>query len=94
MTPRIKKLQYKKNYLYTIRFEDGTEGDINFSPHLWGEAFEMLKNRSYFQKAFIDKTTGTITWPNGVDIAPETLYEKLVASSHNAPAPSRTRASL
>ena len=78
MTPKIKKIQYIKNYIYHIRFEDGRQGDIDFKPFLWGEAFEMLRDTAYFKKAFIDSTTGTITWPNDTDIAPEILYQKIV----------------
>jgi Protein of unknown function (DUF2442) len=81
MKPKIKKLQFKKDYIFHIQFHDGRVGDIDFKPYLWGEAFELLKNSTYFQRAFIDKTTGTITWPNGADIAPETLYQKLAKTS-------------
>lgn len=84
MIPKIKKIQYKKNYIYHIRFNDNREGDIDFKPFLWGEAFEELNNIVYFKKASIDKTSGTITWPNGVDIAPETLYEKIVSDLTSA----------
>jgi len=77
MIPKISKLQYKKDYIYRVRFDDGREGLVDFKPFLWGEAFEELKNQDFFKKAFVDGTTGTITWPNGIDIAPETLYERL-----------------
>ena len=78
MTPKIKKIQYKGNYIYHIQFEDNIKGNINFQPFLWGDVFEPLKEKKLFRKAFIDKTSGTITWPNGVDIAPETIYKKIL----------------
>ncbi len=81
MTPKISKIQYKEAYIYQIRFADNLEGTINFKPFLWGEAFEVLKDQTIFKKAFIDDITGTITWPNGVDIAPETIYAKISTNS-------------
>ena len=80
MTPKVNKLQYKGKYVYRIQFSDNKEGDVNFQSFLWGEAFESLKDKKLFKKAFIDKTAGTITWPNGVDIAPETIYQKIIST--------------
>ncbi|MBM3282619.1 DUF2442 domain-containing protein [Candidatus Gottesmanbacteria bacterium] len=81
MIPKIKKIQYEREYIYNIQFENNRKGNINFQPFLWGEVFEPLKEKKFFRKAFINQTSGTITWPNGADIAPETIYKKILSNA-------------
>jgi hypothetical protein len=78
----ITKIRYKSGYTYAIVFDDGTKGDVDFSEYIskW-PVFKPLKSLSLFKKAVIDG--GTIAWPNGADIAPETLYEKLTEKSQS-----------
>jgi hypothetical protein len=53
-------------------FNDGSENTIDFSEWLEGPMFEPLKAPDFFARYFLDG--GTVVWPNGADIAPETLY--------------------
>ncbi len=72
----IVHIEYRGGYVYLLRFDDGLEGEIDFSEYLTrGPVFESLRDPGFFQTALID--AGTIAWPNGVDIAPETLYDKI-----------------
>ena len=74
----VKRIEYKRNYVYFIEFDDGSNGDVDFSEYIGkGPVFEPFREQEFFQRATIEG--GTISWPNGVDIAPETLYEKLIA---------------
>ena len=72
--PTIMRAEYRGGYLIHVVFSDGVERTIDFLPWLEGPVFEPLKDTTYFQRFFLE--AGTVTWPNGADIAPETLYER------------------
>jgi len=73
-------IEYRKGYTYHVAFDDGLEGDVDFSEYLGnGPVFAPLRELEYFKKAKIEG--GTISWPNGADIAPETLYEEVEKSN-------------
>lgn len=72
----VTQITYKGCYTYHIIFDDGVAGDIDMSGFLdKGPIFEPLKDQKLFQCARIEG--GSIAWPNGADIAPETLYAQL-----------------
>jgi hypothetical protein len=59
-----------------LRFADGIVGDIDFADHEWRGELEPLRDPDYFAQVRVDPEAGTVTWPNGVDLAPEPLYEE------------------
>jgi hypothetical protein len=79
MLPSVTKAKYVGDYLIEVKFNDGTKKVIDFGPWLTGPIFKPLKNKTYFRKFFVDGPT--IAWPNGADIAPETLYEAVTVKT-------------
>ena len=59
-----------------LTFEDGTVGDVDFSGREWRGVLEPLRDPAYFAQVRVDSDSGTIAWPNGIDLAPEPLYEE------------------
>lgn len=57
-----------------LAFEDGAEGEVDLTGWTWQGVFEPLADPSYFNRVTLDSELGTIVWPNGADLAPETLY--------------------
>ncbi len=72
----IIKIKYLRPYIYFVEFDDGVKGEIDLSFLLAkGPVFKPLKNIKLFRSAHIEG--GTISWPNGADVAPESLYEAI-----------------
>ena len=71
------EVRYVSGYGIWLRFEDGTEGEIDLSSEIHGPVFEPLRDAAYFARVRVNPDTGTIEWPNGADLAPEFLYSKV-----------------
>ena len=61
-------------YRLRLTFEDGTVGEVDFTERERRGVFQPLGDPDYFAKVEVDPEAGTITWPNGLDMAPEPLY--------------------
>ena len=71
--PSVIHAEYCGGYRIRLTFNDSSEKTIDFRQWLDGPVFEPLKDPDYFRHFFLDG--GAVAWPNGADIAPETLYE-------------------
>lgn len=72
----VTAIEYRRGLVYWVQFDDGTNGEIDFAGYpKKGTVFERLANAEFFRSARIEG--GTISWPNGADVAPEALYEKI-----------------
>jgi hypothetical protein len=73
----IVETRYVRDHVLWVRFEDGLEGEVDLADSLRGPVFEPLKDLSFFALVRVDHELGTVVWPNGADIAPETLYDRV-----------------
>jgi hypothetical protein len=64
-----------------LGFEDGVQGEIDFSGRRWRGVFERLEDPDYFGRVRVDPEMGTVVWPNGADLAPETLHNWAVSAA-------------
>ena len=68
--PTVIRAEYRGEFRIHLVFNDGVEETVDFSAWLEGPMFQALKDQAYFRRFFLEG--GTVAWPNGADIAPET----------------------
>ena len=71
----------KDNYKIFLEFNDGISGTIDFKDKLENDHRQLIKELLDLNKFKTAKVNNdTLCWDNGVDFAPEYLYEKIAAS--------------
>ena len=71
------------NKVLSLRFNNGTYGEISLADELYGEMFAPLQDDNLFMSAQQHDEMGTVVWANGADFAPEFLLSKLKQQSIN-----------
>ena len=59
-----------------VVFLDGTQGTVIIDPSWCTGVFSDLLDPEVFKTATVDQ--GAVTWPNGLDLAPDAMYEKIL----------------
>ena len=77
---KITRVQVEPNYRLRVEFGDRVAGTVDLSTRLFGTVFEPLIDPVLFAQVTIDEF-GALAWPNGADLAPDALYQTLVATN-------------
>jgi hypothetical protein len=75
--PRLVEARYVRDFVIWVRFSDGTEGEVDLAEELAGPIFEPLRDPAYFRSFTLSPELHTVVWPNGADLAPEFLHERV-----------------
>ena len=73
----IKSVKHISDFKLWLSFDDGSLGEVDLKNSLIGPVFEPLKDIGIFSKVSVDPELETVVWPNGADLAPEFLKERL-----------------
>ena len=69
------------NYTFPVRFVDGTKGIVDLSRLLLAPTagvFAVLRDPARFAELRVDD--GVVTWPGGLDLAPDAMYDEVKAA--------------
>ena len=77
LTPDITSVAVVRHGVVRLTFSDGRAGELDVLDRMRGPVFEQARTPDGFARVTVDPEIGTIVWPGGADLAPDTLYERL-----------------
>ncbi|MBF0207171.1 MAG: DUF2442 domain-containing protein [Oligoflexia bacterium] len=80
MLKEITSATYIGNKVILLTFDDGKSGQLNLADFVSFTGYlSALSDDSFFKQFYIDKESGTLCWPNGIDFCPDSLYNWVFA---------------
>jgi hypothetical protein len=77
LTPDITAASAVSHGVLRLTFADGLSGEVDVLDRMHGPVFEAARTPEGFAEVAVDRETGTVVWPGGADLAPDTLYERV-----------------
>lgn len=77
LTPDIIAASVVRHGLLRLTFADGLTGEVDVLDRMCGPVFERARTPAGFAEVKADSESGTVAWPGGADLAPDTLYERI-----------------
>lgn len=77
LTPDITAVSVVRHGVLQLSFSDGLAGEVDVLDRMRGPVFEQARTSSGFTAVSVDPESGTVVWPGGADLAPDTLYQRV-----------------
>jgi Protein of unknown function (DUF2442) len=77
LTPDITDVAVPRHGRLRLTFADGLSGEVDVLERMRGPVFKRARTPVGFAEVRVDPEAGTVCWSNGVDLAPDTLYERV-----------------
>lgn len=79
---RVVAAEARPNFRLWVRFQDGVEGEADLSDVAGRGVFaRWAENPEEFSQVSVESATGAPTWPGGLDVAPDRLYEEVARAA-------------
>ena len=83
--PRIVDVEALGGYVLRLTFSDGVVRELDFAPTVSVGVLRALADPKTFAAVTVDRTTGTVAWPGGIDLDPDVLYGGIATDVDFAP---------
>ncbi len=77
LTPDITAVSVVRHGVLRLMFADGLAGEVEVPDRMRGPAFANALTPNGFAAVSVDAETGTVVWPGGADLAPDTLDQRV-----------------
>ena len=77
---RIRSATPLPGYRLRLRFDDGAEGVVDLSGMVGKGVFASWKDPAAFARVSVDPETGTVAWPDGIDLCPDALHHEVTGA--------------
>ena len=86
MIKKLTEVRVLDNYRLWLRFDDGIEGEVDFSRKARTGVYAPWEDYDYFRRAQVGPS-GELVWDDQVDFSPDSLWFQVTGRAPTEPEP-------